>query len=110
MSATTRVARLVGGATAAGLAAAVLFAGPAGAAPADSHKVWVCKYVDKPGVAEVLKGGKNPISVDYHSLGAASAQAAVGSLFDDGQFLSYGIGVDDGGTPPTLADCQGVPG
>ena len=110
MSATTRVARLVGGATAAGLAVAVLFAGPAGAAPADSHKVWVCKYVDKPGVAEVLKGGKNPISVDYHSLGAASAQAAVGSLFDDGQFLSYGIGVDDGGTPPTLADCQGIPG
>ena len=74
MSATTRVARLVGGATAAGLAAAVLFAGPAGTAPADSHKVWVCKYVDKPGVAEVLKGGKNPISVDYHSLGAASAK------------------------------------
>jgi hypothetical protein len=109
MSATTRVARLVGCATAAGLAAAVLFAGPAGAASADPHKVWVCKYVDKPGVAEVLKDGKNPISVDYHSLRAASAQAAVSSAFDDGQFLSYGIGVDNGGTPPTIADCPGLP-
>lgn len=69
-----------------------LFAGPANA---DSHKVWVCKYVQAPGEDEVLKPGKNPISV--------AMKATVGDLFKDGQELSYVVAVDDGGEAPSCA-------
>lgn len=48
-------------------------------------KVWVCKYVGKPGVNERLKPGKNPIVV--------SSNATVGIYFKDGQFLSYVLAV-----------------
>jgi len=32
------------------------------------HKSYVCKYVDKPGEAERLQTGNNPIWVDNHAL------------------------------------------
>ncbi|MCA1783446.1 MAG: hypothetical protein ABR500_00500 [Dermatophilaceae bacterium] len=70
----------------------------AGNANASSHKVWVCKYVSKPGEDEVLKAGKNPISVGM--------QATVGDFFQDGQELSYVIAVDAGGQTPT---CPATP-
>ena len=50
----------------------------ASATPGDPHKVWVCKYVQKPGVNEVLKGGKNPIFVDYASLTSKKTEPFVG--------------------------------
>lgn len=61
-------------------------------ANADSHKVWVCKYVRTPGGDEVLKEGKNPISVGM--------KATVGDLFKDAQELSYVVAVDDGRAAP----------
>lgn len=75
--------------------AGVLFAGNANAS---SHKVWVCNYVQTPGEDEVLKSGKNPISV--------AMKATVGDLFKDGQELSYVVAVDDGGEAP---ECPATP-
>ncbi len=50
-----------------------------------THKVWVCKYVGKPGVDERLKDGKNPIQVD--------GDATVGTWFKDGQDNSFVLDV-----------------
>jgi len=44
------------------------------------HKVWVCKYVGKPGDFETFKAGKQPIQVDV-----SSADDYVGADFADGQ-------------------------
>ena len=65
------------------------------------HKVWVCKYVGKPGAEEVLKGGKNPIQVDMN--------ATVGTWFKDGQNSSYVIGVVGEGPAPSVDDCPAAP-
>lgn len=62
----------------------------------DSPKVWVCKYVGKPGVDERLKSGQNPISVDNHNY-------TLGSYFNDGQGRSYVVAWDprhDSTAPP----------
>ena len=68
----------------------------ASATPGDPHKVWVCKYVHKPGADEVLKGGKNPIHVDAASLTNDRGVApALGDTFSDGQFLSVVVSLDD---------------
>jgi hypothetical protein len=56
-------------------------------------KVWVCKYTGKPGVDEVLKGGKNPISVNSNSI---PNYQGVGSYFADGQDRSYVVALDTG--------------
>ena len=84
--------------------------GSASAAPTKVHKSYVCKYVDKPGVAERLKGGENPIWVDNHSLLGFNGTVTVGQQFKDAQFLSVVIVAN---TPrlnpePTVADCPGV--
>lgn len=70
------------------------------------HKVWVCKYVQKPGVNEVLKGGKNPIFVDWHSLTGKTTAPKVGDTFSDAQFKS--VVVQIGGTSPGVAACTVV--
>ena len=59
MSATRRLLS-IGAATAIAAVGLVALSAPAHAADANS-KVWVCKYVGKPGEDEVLKEGKNPI-------------------------------------------------
>jgi hypothetical protein len=84
--------------------ALVLFAGlglwvvtSAGTASA-AEKVWVCKYVGKPGEDESLKEGQNPIEVSINAAGPP------GSLFNDAQGRSYVIAYSDGGPPPTCPD------
>jgi hypothetical protein len=66
MSATRRLLS-ISAATAIAAVGLVALSGPAYAADASS-KVWVCKYVGKPGVDEVLKEGKNPIEVSGNSV------------------------------------------
>ncbi|WP_300082222.1 LPXTG cell wall anchor domain-containing protein [Propioniciclava sp.] len=88
--------KLIAGLGAIALGAAVVVSMP-GAAQADSndHKVWVCKYVGKPGVNETLKRGKNPILVDYNATGMD--QPTVGAWFNDAQGRSYVVAL---GTDP----------
>lgn len=67
----------------------------ASATPGDPHQVWVCKYVHKPGEAEVLKGGKNPIHVDEASLtNDRGVEPQLGDAFSDGQFRSVVVSLD----------------
>ena len=67
----------------------------ASATPGDPHKVWVCKYVHKPGADEVLKGGKNPIHVDEASLtNDRGVEPQLGDAFSDGQFRSVVVSLD----------------
>ena len=63
-----------------------------GVASADSHRVWVCKYVGTPGVDESLGPGKNPISVSAN----ATDGAGVGGFFNDAQGRSYVLAVVQG--------------
>ena len=68
----------------------------ASATPGDPHKVWVCKYVHKPGADEVLKGGKNPIHVDAASLtNDRGVSPELGDTFSDGQFRSVVVSLDE---------------
>ena len=86
-----------------------------GSASADTtkiHKSYVCKYVGKPGKAERLQTGQNPIWVDNDSLPGfvKGSLAYVGETFADGQGKSVVIVAN---TPrlnpePTVADCPGV--
>lgn len=82
----------------------------ASATPTDPHKVWVCKYVQKPHQNEELKAGKNPIYVDWAALTGKASAPHVGDTFSDAQdkSLVVKIGGSDpgrvacpGGTPPT---------
>jgi hypothetical protein len=73
------------------------------ATPGDPHKVWVCKYVQKPHENEVLKGGKNPIFVDWASLTGKDTAPHVGDTFSDGQDKS--VVVQIGGSDPGIAAC-----
>ena len=70
------------------------------------HQVWVCKYVQKPGVREVLKGGKNPIYVDWHSLTGRTTAPEVGDTFSDAQLKS--VVVQIGGSSPGAQACGAV--
>jgi hypothetical protein len=107
-----RGARIAGGALAAGAALALLAGvGAAGAAPPTAasapHKSYVCKYVSKPGHAERLQTGQNPIWVDNHSLLGYDGTVTVGQEFKDGQFRSVVIVAN---TPklhpePSVSDC-----
>ncbi|MBC9820076.1 hypothetical protein [Terrabacter sp. MAHUQ-38] len=75
--------------------ACALAAQSASATPGDPHRVWVCKYVHKPGEAEVLKGGKNPIQVDEASLtNDRGVEPQLGDAFSDGQFRSVVVSLD----------------
>lgn len=83
--------------------ALTLAAGPAQATKDDPHQVWVCKYVKKPGVAETLKGGKNPIFVDYASLTSKKTKPYIGETFQDAHLKS--VVVQIGGSNPGVAAC-----
>lgn len=87
--------RLAGGAVAVGsMLALVAGVGAASAAPtADQspHKSYICKYVSKPGEAERLQTGQNPIWTDNHSLLGYDGETYVGQQFKDGQFRSVVI-------------------
>ena len=48
-----------------------------------SNKVFVCKYVGKPGVDERLQTGQNPISVSVNAIPLGDVQ--IGSEFADAQ-------------------------
>ena len=68
-------------------------------------KVYVCKYVGKPGVNERLKGGKNPIRVSAN----ATSGAEVGEYFNDAQGRSYVVAIYvKGEAAPTKEDCPPV--
>ena len=87
--------RLTGGAVAVGsMLALVAGVGGASATPtADQapHKSYICKYVSKPGEAETLQSGQNPIWTDNHSLLGYDGTVTVGQQFRDGQFRSVVI-------------------
>jgi outer membrane biosynthesis protein TonB len=87
--------RLTGGAVAVGsMLALVAGVGGASATPTDDqapHKSYVCKYVTKPGEAETLQSGRNPIWTDNHSLLGYDGTVTVGQQFKDGQFRSVVI-------------------
>lgn len=70
------------------------------------HQVWVCKYVQTPGVREALKGGKNPIYVDWHSLTGRTTAPMVGDTFSDAQLKS--VVVQIGGSSPGTKACGAV--
>ena len=85
----------------------VALSAPAHAAPASS-KVWVCKYVGKPGVDEVLKGGKNPIRVSGNSADKPKdGEVFVGDQFADAQGRS--VVVQIGGGNPGAGICSSTP-
>lgn len=80
--------------------ATLLIAGVAVAAPAE--KVFVCKFVGKPGVDERLQTGNNPISVNSNAI---PNYQGVGSYFADGQNRSYVLAVDSGQPEPNVSQC-----
>lgn len=71
----------------------------------DVKKVWVCKYVGKPGVDEVLKGGKNPIEVSVNALPGAPDNPQVGDEFSDAQERSVVVALSPADPEPTVEDC-----
>ncbi|WP_332663523.1 hypothetical protein [Aeromicrobium sp.] len=71
-------------------------------------KVWVCKYVGKPGVDEVLKGGKNPIEVNENALPGAPVDVSVGDEFSDAQERSVVVALSPADPEPTENDCPGA--
>jgi outer membrane biosynthesis protein TonB len=100
-----RTVSLITAAAFAGSGAFVLATGPsASATPGDPHKVWVCKYIHKPGGDEILKGGKNPIFVDWASITGKPDAPTVGATFSDGQFKS--VVVQIGGEDPGVEACE----
>jgi hypothetical protein len=72
---------------------------------AKQPKVWVCKYVGKPGVDERLKAGKQPISVNANSIG--EDPVVVGSFFNDAQGRSFVLAFNTG-QHFTRSDCPAV--
>ena len=67
-------------------------------------KYFVCKYVGKPGVDEVLQTGQNPIDVSGNAIPVQPV--VVGAYFADAQGRSYVLAEDVGQDPePTAADC-----
>ena len=108
VSMSIRAATLVGAAALALAGTVTIATGlTARATPGDPHKVWVCKYVQKPHQNEVLKAGKNPIFVDWASLTGKSAAPNVGDTFSDAQDKS--VVVQIGGSDPGVAACVASP-
>jgi len=66
-------------------------------------KVFVCKYVGKPGVDERLQTGDNPISVSVNAIPLGNVQ--IGSEFADAQGRSVVIAFDTGQPEPGLDQC-----
>lgn len=78
--------------------------------PPPPSKVYVCKYVGKPGVDERLQTGQNPIDVSVNAIPENPVQ--VGSYFADAQGRSYVLAFDTGQPAPSVNDCpapQGPP-
>ncbi len=73
---------------------------------APAEKVFVCKYVGKPGVDERLQTGQNPISV---SSNAIKDYAGVGSSFNDAQGRSLVVAIDTGQDEPECPVPQNPP-
>jgi hypothetical protein len=67
------------------------------------RKVFVCKYVGKPGVDERLQTGQNPISVSVNSL--TNGPIAIGARFEDAQGASVVIAFDTGQPEPDVSQC-----
>ena len=83
-----------------------------GSDASSTHKVFVCKYVGTPGVDERLKAGKNPISVDLHTIDEyrdfqGDIDTLVGGHFADAQGRSFVLVVDRGQAEPPVSDCPG---
>lgn len=66
--------------------------------------VWVCKYVGPPA-DEVLKPGKNPISVSISSVPNTVDPVQVGSEWTDAQHGSHVVQI--GGEDPGISACAG---
>ncbi len=62
-------------------------------------KVYVCKYVGRPGVDEVLQTGQNPIEVSVNAVHGAT----VGSYFNDAQGRSYVLATAPQNPVPTCS-------
>lgn len=76
----------------------------------EDKKVYVCKYVGKPGLDERLQTGNNPIHVSVNSikLTPPDTEVSVGDEFADAQGRS--VVVADGATcVPAIADNCPVP-
>ena len=71
--------------------------------PPEPKKVFVCKYVGKPGVDERLQTGQNPISVSVNAIPLGNVQ--VGSEFADAQGRSVVIAFDTGQPEPGVGSC-----
>jgi hypothetical protein len=65
-------------------------------------KVFVCKYIGKPGVDERLQTGQNPISVSVKSIKNFQGE---GSYFNDKHGRSYVLKVDTGQPKPDVSEC-----
>jgi hypothetical protein len=65
-------------------------------------KVYVCKYVGKPGVDERLQTGQNPISVSVNSI---PDYQGVGSYFADQHGRSFVLAEDVGQPEPDASAC-----
>jgi len=57
-------------------------------------KVFVCKFVGKPGVNETLQTGQNPISVSVNAIKVQPV--VVGAFFADAQGRSFVLAIDNG--------------
>ena len=84
------------------------FTGTALAVPKElkeDKKVYVCKYVGKPGVDERLKEGKNPIEVSVSSikLTPPDTEVSVGDEFADAQGRSVVV-ADGASCAPATPD------
>lgn len=64
-------------------------------------KVWICKFVGKPGIDERLQTGQNPIDVSENAI---KNFQGVGSYFADAQGRSYVLAIDNGQTPD-VSEC-----
>ena len=106
MSATRRLLSISAATTLAAVGLVGLSA-PAHAADANS-RVWVCKYVGKPGVDEVLKGGENPIRVSGNSVDKPKdGEVFVGDQFADAQGRSIIVQIE--GEDPGIEACSPTP-
>ena len=69
--------------------------------PPEDRKVFVCKYVGKPGVDERLQTGQNPISVSINAIpDPPGPNVQPGDEFADAQGRSLVIAFDNGGPEP----------
>lgn len=75
---------------------------PAIAWAAPAPKVYICKFVGKPGVDETLQTGQNPISV---SSNAIKDYQGPNSYFNDAQGRSYVLAEDNGQPEPNVSQC-----